>query len=502
MMSPEKHEFFESLRPVRVTYDDVKTLPGPTDPPAPDMHWSEFFDQPPIIPDISSQFSRNIDVSVPIVGSPMDTVTESKMAIALAKLGGIGVIHPNLTIDEQKEEARRVKLHLNGLIEKPRTVDETESIESVLNRCEDKGFDFRTFPVVDSEGRLTGLLTQNDFDFAEDISADVATVMTPLEQILKADQGTPIGDAYTLMTQSKKKTLPLIDDMGRVTGLYIYSDVKRIVNDKSGSYTVDENGRLRSVVAVPTKKDTKERIAEMQHYLDAVVIDTANGDKSYAIKTYEMIRELFPSLDIIAGNISVGKSAKMWAEMGADALRVGQGGGSICTTRIVTGIGNPQVSAIYECAREAEKHGIPIIADGGVTKLGDIPVAIAAGAHTVMMGKMLAGTDESPGKVWTRKDGMKVKTHRGMGSPDAMVDHPERYRIDPNTAPLPEGVTGEVPYEGSIVPLVGNMVKALRKGLDYCGRRTLQDHRDNTMLGYGTSSAQREASPHDITIVG
>ena len=488
----DKQQFFERREAdgLALTYDDVRLRTGPSDVTAGEV-------------DIRSRFSRNVELMTPLVSAAMDTVTESKMAIALAKLGGLGVIHAGLSVEHQKEEVRRVKLHLNGLIEKPITILDSQSIYDVLKNCQEKGFDFRTFPVIDKDKKFVGLLTQNDFDFA-DSSDSVGEIMTPKSDIIFATVGTSIERANYLMRENKKKTLPLLKSDGGVGGMYIFSDVSRVTGSDFDQYNLDSKGRLRVGAAVPTDDEALERVKEMKGYLDVVVIDTAQGDSRFAFETLAKLKNEFPDIDVVVGNISSGVSAKLLAEAGADGIKVGQGPGSICTTRVETGIGTPQVTAVYECAKAVEAFDIPVCADGGITNPGDLPIAIASGAHSVMMGSKFAGTKETPGEVITQQDGTRVKLFRGMGSPSAIRDNSasrKRYGDDSTAIPLAEGVEAHVPYRGSVVEVVKHYTQALRKGMAYVGSQDIESHRKNAQLTMITGSGLRESHPHDIIVI-
>jgi IMP dehydrogenase len=499
MVSLEKEAFFQDMaeQGLALTFDDVRlrTSSGRDAPP-------------PESVDVSSRFSRNVELKVPFVSAAMDTVTTADMAIAMAKLGGIGVIHAGLSIEGQKNEVRRVKYHLSGLIEKPVGFEQTRSLESILNECAERKLDFRTFPIIDSDHRFAGLLTQNDFDFSEDLSLTASEVMTPASEVTTAPGIIPVEEAYNLMVKNKKKTLPLLDEQEKIAGLYVFSDVSRIVRGDAAQYNVDSRGRLRVAAAVPTGREAVERVEEMMgatgQFLDVVVIDTADGDSYYAFKTLEMIKNEFPDLDVVIGNISEGESAKELAEAGADGIKVGQGPGSICTTRIETGIGMPQVTAVYESVRAVEKYGVPICADGGIRNHGDISFAIAAGAHSVMMGSVLAGTKETPGEIIVLDSGARVKVYRGMGSPSAMRDSAaSRKRYDENGIgeSLAEGVESHVPYKGSVVEIVDLCVKALRKSMKYVKAPDIESHRQNTRFRRITNAGLNESHPHDVKVI-
>lgn len=499
MVNPEKQAFFEAqaAQNMALTFDDVRlrTRSGHQEPL-------------PETLDLTSQFSKNVELKIPFVSAAMDTVTTSEMAIAMAKLGGIGVIHAGLSIEEQKTEVRRVKHHLNGLINRPIAFDRNRSLESILNECEDRKLDFRTFPVVDENNRFAGLLTQNDFDFSPDLLLSAKDIMTPASEVTVASPGTKIEEAYEIMMKNKKKTLPLLDEEGQVSGLYIFSDVARIVRGNASQYNVDGQGRLRVAAAVPTDAEACDRIEEIRgdegEFLDVAVIDSADGDSYYAYQTLELIKENFPDLDVVVGNVSEGKSAGELAAAGADGVKVGQGPGSICTTRTETGIGTPQVTAVYESARAAERYGVPVIADGGISNHGDISIAIAAGASAVMMGGMLSGTKETPGEILALENGSRVKLYRGMGSPSAMKSSAasrKRYDVRGAGEPLAEGVESYVPYKGSVVDIVDLCVKALSKSMRYVKVADIKQHQSETLFNRITNAGLRESHTHDVQVI-
>lgn len=492
-MALSKPDFFKRLTDegVALTFDDVRLETAASQVTAYEV-------------DITSRFSRNIPLKSPIVSAAMDTVTTSSMAIAVAKLGGIGVIHAGLTLEDQYREVRRVKLHLNGLVENPVTVTDTQTIQEALEMCDERGYDFRTFPVVDKKGKFVGLLTQNDFDFCNDKSALVGSVMTPSAEVSNAPSGISVAQAHKLMIKQKKKTLPLLNSDGTVAGLYIFSDVNRIVAANDSQYNVDANGRLRVAAAVPTDEEAVTRVKQLRKYLDVVVIDSAQGDSKFAVATLKLLKKEFPDLDVVVGNVSSGASAKLLAEAGADGIKVGQGPGSICTTRTETGIGTPQVTAVYDCVKAIGNIDIPICADGGVKDPGDISIAIAAGAESVMMGSLLAGTKEAPGELIELEDGARVKLYRGMGSPSAMRDSAasrKRYGAIGDGTPLSEGVESYIPYKGTVVAVMDRYIKALRKSMSYVGAKDIADHRANTKLIRITNAGIRESRPHDVTVI-
>ncbi|MBP7820629.1 IMP dehydrogenase [Candidatus Saccharibacteria bacterium] len=493
MSALEKSVFFDKMASegLALTFDDVRLETASSE-----FSTSEV--------NIASRFSRNVELKTPIISAAMDTVTESAMAIAIAKLGGLGIIHAGLSIEEQRNEVRRVKLFLNGLIEKPVVVYESQSIENVLKVCEEKKFDFRTFPVVNSDGRFVGLLTQNDFDFCDDRSSSVGNIMTPADDVFNAPGNISVEQAQDLMKARKKKTLPLLNKDGTVAGLYVFSDVNRITQANYGQHNLDQRGRLRVGAAVPSDQEAIERVSELSKYLDVVVIDTAQGDSKFAFSTLKNLKEEFPELDVVVGNISASSSARKLAEAGADGIKVGQGPGSICTTRIETGIGSPQVTAVYECVKAIGNEDIPVCADGGIKEPGDISIAIASGASSVMMGSMLAGTKEAPGDLIKLENGSRVKLYRGMGSPSALKDNPasrKRYSVEGSGQPLSEGVESYIPYKGSVTELMDHYIKALRKSMSYVGAENIEEHRKNTRIVRITNAGMRESHPHDVKVI-
>jgi IMP dehydrogenase len=496
MISLKKKRFFDRMDELELalTFDDVRmrTRSGRHEPLPAEI-------------DVTSKFSENVSLKVPFVSAAMDTVTGAEMAIALAKFGGLGVIHAAMPIEQQKITVQRVKMAINGLIDNPIYVKKSETLEQVLNRCEEHRFDFRTFPVVGENGKFMGILSGTDFRYPETMRTTVGKAMTPASQVVTAPVGTSLDEAYRAMQSKKISTLPLITKEGALAGMYLFSDVRRIYLE-SDHYNVDSNGRLRTAAAVSTGLDTLERVKTMRQYLDVVVIDTADGDSFYAFKTLEAIKSEFPDLDVVVGNISDGASARQLVEAGANGIKVGQGPGSICTTRRETGIGMPQVSAVYEAVKALgeEYAHIPVTADGGIKDHGDIPIAFAAGAHAVMMGRMLAGTAEAPGELIIGRDGSRMKLYRGMGSPSALQDNEasrERYGANTTGTILSEGVEARVPYEGNVDEILGRCLQALRKGMRYVKAPDLTTHREQTLFRRITSSGLRESHPHDINVV-
>lgn len=489
MTSLSKDEFFTKmdLLGLGLTYGEVRLETDLSETMPKDVSTNSFF-------------SRNIPLNIPIVSAAMDTVTEFATGIEMAKLGGIGVIHKNLNPEKQADHVAKVKHHLNALIEEPITVYEDDMIESILQMCDDKGYSFHTFPVLNREGRLVGIITGTEFEFCDDCGLTAAEVMT--SKLVTARQGTSVDAAYDLMLRSKVKNMPLVDQDRNLQGLYIFSDVKRIRSNDSRIHNVDNKGRLRIAAAIGTGKEALERLKLLvADNVDVVVIDTAHGDSRPVYDTLEAIKSEY-SVDVVVGNISNPASAARLADAGADGIKVGQGPGAICTTRIIAGIGMPQVTAVYECAKAVRDKNIPICADGGLTYSGDIPIAIGAGASSVMMGSMLAGTDESPGEI-VYKDGSQWKVYRGMGSLEAMKKNAEsraRYRqadSDPDKV-VPEGVTGHVEYKGPLEKVIHQYIGGLRSGLGYVGAATIKELQDKATFRRISNVGQAESHPHGL----
>lgn len=483
-----KSAFFELMKhdKISLTFDDVSLKTG----------YSEILPK-----DIStnSKFSKNISLNIPIISAAMDTVTEYPLAIEMAKLGGIGVIHKNLTPEEQSYHISRVKFYLNGLIDKPKFVYEDQTISSVLKRREEKNYEFRTFPVLNRNGKLTGILTGNDFDFCDDYSKLVKEVMT--KNVITLPQGADLDKAYTLMVEEKKKAIPLIDKQQRLIALYTLKDLKRIKNKESDLYNLDENGQLRVAAAIGVGKKALLRLEKLvKENLDVVVIDTAHADSKQVYETIKEIKNSY-NLDVVAGNISEPDSALRLIKAGVDGIKVGQGPGSICTTRVVAGIGAPQLTAIYECSKIADEFNIPVCADGGIKFSGDIAKAIGAGAHSVMIGNMLAGTKESPGEI-IFLNGRNWKDYRGMGSLGAMKfeGSRERYNQISKDKLVPEGIEGLVPYKGKLKDIMFQYVGGLKSGMGYVGAKNIKEMREKADFRRLTQSGKVESHPHDVYI--
>jgi IMP dehydrogenase len=453
--------------------------------------------------DLTTRFSRRINLKNPLVSAAMDTVTESKMAIEMAKLGGLGIIHcgRGITAKEQSAEVDKVKFYLNGLIKKPITVKDNETIEEILNRVEEKGFSFRSFPVLNSAGKIVGVISKSDFEFCRNPSLRAKDLMS--KNLIKAPSNISIEKAFDLMCRNKKKVLPLINHKGIMAGMYVFADLKRIIEGSSIGYTLDENGNLRVGAAVSTGEEAVERAGMLASKgVDVIVLDTAHGDSSRVIQTLKEIKKLYPHIDVITGNVSEPESAKRLAKAGADGIKVGQGPGSICTTRMIAGVGCPQITAVYNCAKAVKGMGIPICADGGIEYSGDIGIAIGLGAESVMMGFMLSGTLETPGEVIMTENG-PVKEYRGMGSLSAMKESfnaRKRYGQTNVKKLVAEGVATRVPYKGKVFKVIEQLVGGLRATMGYVGAKDIKELQKKADIFRITSKGMAESHPRvDIT---
>jgi IMP dehydrogenase len=493
-MHRESDEFFEIMQGQRLalTFGDVRLRTNHSEE---DFHGA----------DITGRFSTHVLLKTPVVSAAMDRVTGKDMAIALPSLGGIGILHRNFSVEEQAKIVGRVKYHLNGKINQPVCVRYDQTVAQALAMLEKGRYAFRSLPVQDEEGRLVGILTGGDIDFSGNSTKLVSEVMT--KSVITGDIETTVEMAYRLMQREKIKILPLIDDDGKVAGLYLWSDLKRIL-DKTGLHNVDANGQLVVGAAVGTGSEAVERARELvRKGVDVIVIDSAHGDSAPVFKTFEQIKQDAPNTDVVVGNISEYDSARRLAEVGVDGIKVGQGPGSICTTRIVAGVGTPQLTAIHNCAKAVRDLDleIPICADGGIREPGDIPMAIVAGASSVMLGMMLAGTDESPGEVRTYRN-RPVKSYRGMGSLGAMQDNigsRTRYgeRETDEKLILAEGVEGFVPYTGSLASNIHRLMEGLRRSMGYTGTMSLKELQEKGDFIRITNAGSFESHPHDIDIV-
>lgn len=450
--------------------------------------------------DLRVQLAKNIRLNIPLISASMDTVTDATMAIAIARQGGLGVIHKNMSIAEQAEEVHKVKRSESGVIINPFFLTPSHKVQD----AEDLMAKYRIsgVPIVDDlETRhLVGILTNRDLRFISDYSILIDEVMTK-EHLVTAPVGTSLKDAEAILQKHKIEKLPLVDDKGCLAGLITIKDIEKVIEFPNSAK--DEHGRLLVAAAVGITSDTFERVTELLDAgADAIVIDTAHGHSAGVIRKIKEIRDTFPEATLIAGNVATAEGTRALFETGVDVVKVGIGPGSICTTRVVAGVGVPQITAIYDAATVAKEFGKAIIADGGIKYSGDIAKAIAAGGHAVMLGSMLAGTDESPGEFEIFQ-GRRFKTYRGMGSLAAMENGSgDRYFQAKNEANkrVPEGIEGRVAYKGSAADIIFQMVGGLRSGMGYVGARNLEELRENTQFVRMSGAGLRESHPHDVQI--
>ena len=469
-----------------LTFDDVLLVPA----------YSEVL---PREVDLHCRFSRNICLNIPIVSAAMDTVTEATMAIALAREGGIGVIHKNMTIQEQAAQVRRVKRAENGMIMDPVTIHKDQTVGDALQMMSDNHIG--GIPVVDKNGKLVGIVTNRDVRFITDMTLLIKDVMTSRNLVTVPNDKTDREYVKRVLQENKVEKLPVIDKDGRIVGLITYKDITK--EQIHPNACKDSKGRLRTAAGVGITDDALERVAALvAEGVDAVVLDSAHGHSKGVISKLKEIKKAFPDLDVVVGNVATAKAAKDLVKAGADGIKVGIGPGSICTTRIVAGVGVPQLSAIYEVACALKGTGIPMIADGGLRYSGDIVKALAAGGDCVMCGSMFAGTEEAPGETIIY-NGRKFKTYRGMGSLDAMAaGSKDRYFQDKETQAkklVPEGIVGRVPYKGTLEETVYQLIGGLRSGMGYCGAHNLEELKKAKFTRI-TASGMAESHPHDVTI--
>ncbi len=471
---------FEAL-----TYDDVLLVPA----------YSEVL---PKNTSTKTKLSRNIAINIPLVSAAMDTVTEYEMAIAIAQEGGIGFIHKNMSIEQQADQVRRVKRSESGMIIDPITLNINAVVGDALRIMAE--FKVGGIPVIDYSGILAGIVTNRDLRFQTQMSKPITEIMT-IEKLITAAEGISLEEAESILMEHKIEKLPIIDKNKKLVGLITYKDILKKKNKPFAAK--DKLGRLLAGAAVGVTADLEARVeALVKAGVDVVSIDTAHGHSKGVIDALKSIKSKFPNLDVICGNIATGEAAKALADAGADAVKVGVGPGSICTTRIIAGIGMPQLSAVYLCAQALEGTGVPVIADGGIRFSGDIAKAIAAGASTVMMGSLLAGTEEAPGEI-VIFEGRKFKSYRGMGSVEAMEDgSKDRYfqdATDDVKKLVPEGIVGRVPYKGMAREIIYQMTGGLKAGMGYCGAGSIEDLQKAKFVKI-TSSGMKESHPHDIQI--
>ncbi len=469
-----------------LTYDDVLLVPA----------YSEVL---PREVNIQTKFTRNITINVPIISAAMDTVTESRLAIAMAQEGGIGVLHKNMTIAEQAAKVRRVKRAESGMIIDPVTLPITAIVSDAKQNMKEHGIG--GIPIVDDNMTLIGIVTNRDLRFEKNDDRPISEVMTS-ESLVTAKEGTSLQDAEGILQEHKIEKLPVVDKDNKLVGLITFRDITKLTQKPISNK--DTYGRLRVAAAVGVTGDAVDRVeALVKAGVDAVVIDTAHGHTKGVVTVLKKVKNKFPKLDVIVGNIATGEAAKYLVDAGADAVKVGIGPGSICTTRVVAGVGFPQFSAVLEVAAAIKGSGVPVIADGGIRYTGDIPKAIAAGADTVMLGSLLAGTKESPGETIIY-EGRKFKSYRGMGSVEAMKQgSKDRYFQDVEDdikKLVPEGIVGRVPYKGDLYESIHQFIGGLRAGMGYCGAKDIETLKDTGRFVKITASGINESHPHDVTI--
>lgn len=469
-----------------LTFDDVLLIPQETS----------------VLPrdcDLTTRLTPRISLAIPLVSAAMDTVTESMTAIAMAQEGGIGIIHRNLKIEEQAMEVRRVKRFESGIIFEPITISPTHSIKEAVDLS--RMHNVSGFPVVDGK-RLVGIITNRDIKAADDLSRPVSSVMTPLSELVTLKEGMPVSEARKLLFGNRIEKLPIVSATGELKGLITIKDLEK--QSTSPNVTRDEHGRLRCGAAIGAgPKEIERAAALLEAGADCISIDTAHGHSKSVIETVKAFKTSFKDAELIAGNIATGDAAEALIKAGADAVKVGIGPGSICTTRIVAGVGMPQMTAIHSCAEYAKKKGIPVIGDGGIKYSGDITKAIAAGADTVMIGSLFAGTDESPGETFLYQ-GRTYKGYRGMGSLAAMNrGSKERYfqgHISDSEKFVPEGIEGRVPYRGRLSGVIHQLIGGLRSGMGYVGAANIHDLKTKTKFVRISPAGLRESHVHDVII--
>lgn len=473
-----------------LTYDDVTLV-------------TQYADFLPDDASLETNLTSRITMKIPFISAAMDTVTEAPMAIAMALAGGIGVIHKNLEEDEQAAEVAKVKNHLNGLIASPVCFHENDDISFLRSEKKRMGLKFNGFPVLDSDDKLVGMITSSDMRFAPMNAMKLKDVMQVAP--ITASPSTSVKKAYELMRTAKVGKLPLVDKAGRVVGLYSFTDVQRLVENKSPTFNCDDKYRLRVSASVSGGKGDIQRVEKLAEAgVDVVVVDSAHGHSKGIMDMTKYIVKHFPKIDVIAGNIATGEAALALAKCGAHAVKVGIGPGSICTTRVVCGVGIPQLTAVYNAAKALRGTGVSVIADGGIKLSGDVPKALAAGADSVMLGSVLAGTEESPGeKIYS--NGRQYVVYRGMGSMAALKNGKgsrARYFQD-NEADedlVPQGIEGMVPYSGHVKSIMTQFAGGLRASLGYCGARSIAELKKIGKFYRITTAGLKEARPHDITI--
>ncbi|EJQ45892.1 IMP dehydrogenase [Bacillus hominis] len=468
-----------------LTFDDVLLVPAKSD----------------ILPrevSVKTVLSESLQLNIPLISAGMDTVTEADMAIAMARQGGLGIIHKNMSIEHQAEQVDKVKRSESGVISDPFFLTPEHQVydaEHLMGKYRISGV-----PVVNNldERKLVGIITNRDMRFIQDYSIKISDVMTK-EQLITAPVGTTLEEAEKILQKYKIEKLPLVDNNGVLQGLITIKDIEKVIEFPNSAK--DKQGRLLVGAAVGVTADAMLRIdALVKAQVDAIVLDTAHGHSQGVIEKVKEVRAKYPALNIIAGNVATAEATKALIEAGANVVKVGIGPGSICTTRVVAGVGVPQLTAVYDCATEARKHGIPVIADGGVKYSGDMVKALAAGAHVVMLGSMFAGVAESPGETEIYQ-GRQFKVYRGMGSVGAMEKgSKDRYFQEGNKKLVPEGIEGRVPYKGPLADTVHQLVGGLRAGMGYCGAQDLEFLRENAQFIRMSGAGLRESHPHHVQI--
>ena len=468
-----------------ITFDDVLLIPG----------YSEVL---PKDVSLTTKFSRNITLNVPLISAAMDTVTEARLAIAIAREGGIGVIHKNMSIDEQARQVHAVKRAENGMIYDPVSIKRGSKVIDALNLMRE--YHIGGIPVVDDNRHLVGIVTNRDLRFESDLNRKIDEVMTS-EHLVTTSQSTNLEEAAKILQTYKIEKLPVVDRDGKLIGLVTYKDITK-AKDKPNACK-DALGRLRVAAGIGVTADSMQRAEALVNAgVDAIVIDTAHGHSKGVVGVLQQVKKSFPQIDVVVGNIATGEAARYLVDNGADAVKVGIGPGSICTTRIIAGIGVPQLSAVYDVAKALQGTGVPLIADGGIRYSGDIVKALAAGAYSVMLGGMFAGVEESPGDTIIF-NGRKFKAYRGMGSLEAMEKGSKDRYFQNNVTDakklVPEGIAARVPFKGSLFEVIYQMLGGLRAGMGYCGAPTIEDLHHAQFVRI-TGAGVAESHPHDVTI--
>ena len=476
----------EKLKQKALTFDDVLLLP----------RYSDFL---PSEASTESKLTRNISLKLPLISAAMDTVTESRMAIALAEAGGIGIIHKNNSIEEQAQLVRAVKKYESGIVRDPVTISSSKSIGELKQLTSD--LSISGMPVVDN-GELKGIVTSRDFRYADNMDSNVSSIMTPFEKLVTVKEGVSQKEVMQLMYENRIEKVLVLDAQDNLSGLVTMKDIEKSAQNPDA--TKDESGRLKVGAALGTDMEAIKRAEALANEgVDVFVIDSAHGHSKNVIDMIKKIKESFKDIDVIAGNIATAEAAIELQKAGADAVKVGMGPGSICTTRIIAGIGVPQITAIYDIKKALQKTDIPVIADGGIRFSGDIAKAIAAGADSVMLGSLFAGTEEAPGKVELFQ-GRSFKTYRGMGSIGAMTERDDANRYMQEDVEInklvPEGIEGRVPYKGLVLNVVNQLVGGLRQSMGYIGCKNIQEMHKNSQFVEITNAGMAESHVHDVMI--